>query len=80
MGTVPVSGRDRAVLRAVAAGRCELGAGCEPILLVDGIVCADFSVAQRLIVAGLLAAPDPALPRSPAALTAAGREVVAPAG
>ena len=52
-----ICGRDRAVLRAVAAGRCELRAGCEPELVVDGVRCADSGVAQRLIAAGLVVKP-----------------------
>jgi hypothetical protein len=52
-----ICGRDRAVLRAVAAGRCELRVGCEPVLVVDGVRCADSGVAQRLIAAGLVAKP-----------------------
>jgi hypothetical protein len=66
-----VSGRDRAVLRAVAAGRCQLRAGCEPLLVVDGVGCADSAVARRLIAAGLLAPPTAVAAR--ARLTAAGR-------
>ncbi len=77
VGTFTISGRDRAVLRAVAAGRCELGAGCQPVLLVDGLSCADSSEGQRLISAGLVAAPDPAVPRAPATLTPAGRKALA---
>jgi hypothetical protein len=68
-----LSGRDRAVLRAVAAGRCQLGAGCQPVLLVDGLVCADSSVGQRLVAGGLIWPPDPARPLGPARLTLAGR-------
>jgi len=71
-----VSGRDRALLRAVAAGRCQLGAGCEPVLLVDGIMCADFSAGHRLVAAGLILPPDRARPLGPAALTAAGERVL----
>jgi hypothetical protein len=52
-----VCGRDRALLRAVAAGRCRLRAGCEPLLLVDGVGCADSGAARRLIAAGLLLPP-----------------------
>lgn len=52
-----VCGRDRSVLRAVAAGRCELRAGCEPVLLIDGVACADSGVARRLMTAGLIAPP-----------------------
>ena len=66
-----VCGRDRAVLRAVAAGRCQLRAGCEPLLVVDGVGCADSGVARRLISAGLLVPPT--RPAARAELTAAGR-------
>lgn len=66
-----VCGRDRAVLRAVAAGRCQLRAGCEPQLVVDGLCCADSAAARRLIAAGLIAAPRAGL--EPARLTPAGR-------
>lgn len=72
METFALTGRDRAVLRAVAAGRCQLGAGCEPVLLVDGLGCADFSAAARLVGAGLIARPDPTLLLGPAQLTAEG--------
>jgi len=65
-----ICGRDRAVLRAVAAGRCELRAGCEPELVVDGMRCADSGVAARLIAAGLVVKP---IGSSVAELTAAGR-------
>ena len=52
-----ICGRDRAVLRAVAKGRCVLRAGCEPELVVDGVRCADSGVAARLIAAGLVVKP-----------------------
>jgi hypothetical protein len=77
--TLPVTGRDRAVLRAVAAGRCELSAGCEPVLLVDGLTCADSSTAHRLLDAGLIASPDRGRPQVRAALTVAGRAALDPA-
>jgi len=67
-----LNGRDRAVLRAITAGRCQLGAGCEPILLVDGLVCAEPGVGSRLVAAGLVAPPDRAHPLGPARLTRAG--------
>src|SRR4051794_2342127 len=71
-----VCGRDRAVLRAVAAGRGGLRAGCEPLLVVDGIACADSGVARRLIAAGLIAAPvDPA---DAVRLTPAGHAALGP--
>jgi hypothetical protein len=69
-----VSGRDRAVLRAVAAGRCQLRGGCEPLLVVDGVGCADSAVARRLIDAGLLAPPSSTVGR--ACITPAGRAVL----
>jgi hypothetical protein len=75
--TFTLSGRDRAVLRAVAMGRCQLGAGCEPVLLVDGLVCADFSTGGRLVAAGLVAPPDAGRPLGPAQLTAAGSAAIA---
>ena len=67
-----LSGRDRAVLRAVAAGRGQLGSGCEPVLLVDGLVCADFSTGARLVSAGLVEPPDRDRVLTPARLTEAG--------
>jgi hypothetical protein len=65
-----ICGRDRAVLRAIGAGRCELWAGCEPVLVVDGMRCADSGVAKRLLAAGLVVKP---VGSSVAELTAAGR-------
>jgi hypothetical protein len=73
--TAEVCGRDRAVLRAVAAGRCQLRAGCEPQLIVDGLSCADSAAARRLIAAGLLAPPTVTTER--ARLTDAGRAALA---
>jgi hypothetical protein len=65
-----ICGRDRAVLRAVAKGRCELWTGCEPVLVVDGVRCADSGVAARLIAAGLVVKP---IGSTVAQLTPAGR-------
>ncbi|SDO14296.1 hypothetical protein [Lentzea jiangxiensis] len=61
--------RDRAVLRAVAEGRCEINGSC---LLVDGLCCADQFAGLRLTTAGLISARP-----GPAALTTAGYEVLA---
>jgi hypothetical protein len=47
-GTATLSGRDRALLRAVAAGRCRLGSGWQPVLLIDGLACADSAAGHRL--------------------------------
>ncbi|MHA6624091.1 hypothetical protein ACU61A_01655 [Pseudonocardia sichuanensis] len=75
--TSTLTRRDQAVLRAVAEGRCELGAGWAPLLLVDGLVCTDSAAGRRLVAAGLVHAPDPARPLAPARLTAAGRAALA---
>jgi hypothetical protein len=71
-----LSGRDRAVLRAIAEGRCQLGAGCQPVLMVDGLVFADSAAGQRLVAAGLVHPPDSARPLGPAVLTPAGLEAL----
>lgn len=68
-----VCGRDRALLRAVAAGRCELGGGCEPVLLIDGLSCADSVAAHRLVAAGLIISAAPGRHLAPAELTPIGR-------
>jgi hypothetical protein len=36
-----LSNRDRAVLRAVAAGRCQMSCGGGPTLVIDGMCYAD---------------------------------------
>lgn len=54
--TGTISSRDRAVLRAVAAGRCELSAKLGGLLAVDGIGISDQFVGARLARAGLIAA------------------------
>jgi hypothetical protein len=65
-----LSSRDRAVLRAVAAGRCTISAvGCA--LAVDGMGCCDQFVGRRLTNAGLIAATP-----GPAHLTADGRALL----
>ena len=56
--------RDRAVLRAVADGRCEISGSS---LLVDGLCCADQFAGLRLRTAGLISTRP-----GPAALTTAG--------
>jgi hypothetical protein len=65
----PLSHRDRAVLRAVAAGRCVLAGLQGMALLVDGLCCADQFAGTRLAGAGLIAASATGL----AQLTPAGR-------
>lgn len=63
--------RDRAVLRAVAAGRCEISGSS---LLVDGLCCADQFAGLRLTSAGLISTRP-----GPAALTSAGYDMLAAA-
>jgi hypothetical protein len=75
--TIVLTGRDRAVLRAIAAGRCQLGVGYAPVLRIDGFGCADSSVGHRLLAAGLVYPADPARPLDVAALTEAGRAALA---
>jgi hypothetical protein len=55
-----LSHRDRAVLRAVAAGRCGVSTATGDALVVDGLCLCDQFVAPRLRAAGLIAAgPTP---------------------
>jgi hypothetical protein len=68
-----LSHRDRAVLRAVAAGRCQIAARAGAPLVIDGIGCCDQLVGPRLLKAGLIAAV--ARP-GPARLTDSGRAVL----
>ncbi|MFI9007166.1 hypothetical protein ACIGNX_08055 [Actinosynnema sp. NPDC053489] len=51
-----LSGRAKAMLRAVAAGRAQLTGGREPDLYVDGLPCCDQMVTHDLVRAGLLRA------------------------
>lgn len=71
-GPTPLTHRDRAVLRAVAAGRCVLAG---PTLLVDDLCCADQFLYARLAGAGLIGSG----PAGPAHLTPAGRDALAAA-
>ncbi|MGH8963716.1 MAG: hypothetical protein ACRDXB_00030 [Actinomycetes bacterium] len=64
-----LSHRDRAVLRAVAAGRCTVAAGA--VLAVDGMGCCDQFVGHRLTTAGLIATGP-----GPAHLTSDGRALL----
>jgi hypothetical protein len=53
--TSTLSGRDRAILRAVAAGGAQLQLGSEPDLFLDGRCCCD-QAAHHLFRAGLITA------------------------
>lgn len=70
--TQPLNGRQRAVLRAVAAGRATLALSCEPDLFVDGLCCSDQVCLHVLVHAGLIrpARPGRIGERVPAVLTA----------
>ncbi|MHA6630532.1 hypothetical protein ACU61A_34270 [Pseudonocardia sichuanensis] len=70
----PLTPRDRAVLRAVAAGRCEISAAAGGVLVVDGLCFADQFTGPRLTSAGLIAA---AAETGRALLTASGRALLA---
>ncbi|WP_300007324.1 hypothetical protein [Pseudonocardia sp.] len=75
--TDPVSQRDRSVLRAVHAGRCEVSGTGTVLLVVDGVGCCDQFLGWRLVRAGLIDSPGPA--PAPARLTASGRAALAAA-
>ncbi|MGQ0575091.1 MAG: hypothetical protein ACT4RN_12930 [Pseudonocardia sp.] len=80
MGT-SLSGRDRAILRAVGGGTAELVVGATD-LYVDGRHCGDQFAARRLAEIGLITAAGPAAAgeRVRARLTVAGRAELAAAG
>jgi hypothetical protein len=69
----PLSHRDRAVLRAVAAGRCEISEWFGGALVIDGLCFTDQFAGPRLTDAGLIAAGPQA---GPARLTASGRALL----
>lgn len=54
-----LNNRERAILRAVSAGRAELLAGCEPDLAIDGGWC-DHASVSRLVSGGWICAARPA--------------------
>lgn len=76
-----LTGRGRAILRAVAAGRAELSCSCEPDLRVDGLLCCDQPAARALVHSGYinLAAAKVFGSWERAELTAAGRALLSAA-
>ena len=76
--TNTLSGRDRAILRAVAAGGAEVALGTEPDLFFDGRCCCDQTAAHYLVRAGLIAAATLGLvgQRVAAVLTSDGRQAL----
>ena len=75
MSTVNLTGRDRALLRAVAAGRCDIAPAGVPDLRVDGRWFCDQPRAHALLAAGLIASPGACAHGAPTAvlLTRTGR-------
>jgi hypothetical protein len=69
----PMSQRDCAVLRAVAAGRCEISATCGGNLVIDGVWFTDQFACPRLTEAGLIISGPLG---GPARLTASGRALL----
>jgi hypothetical protein len=69
----PLTNRDQAVLRAVAAGRCEISPATGGVLAVDGLCFTDQFAGPRLTSAGLIAA---ARGTGRVLLTASGRELL----
>jgi hypothetical protein len=76
--TSTLSGRERAILRAVEAGGAELVLGAAPDLLLGGRYCCDQSAAHHLVGMGLIAATTLGVVgrRVDAALTPAGRQAL----
>lgn len=75
MGTTTstqLSNRDRAVLRAIAEGRCVVSGECGHPLTIDGFCCADQFAKARLTGAGLIAVAGTA-----PSLTATGQALLA---
>ena len=70
--------RERATLRAVAAGHAEISCSCEPDLFIDGLSCCDQSTVHRLARLGLIAPAHPGKcgTRVPAVLTEAGAQAL----
>lgn len=66
--------RDRTVLLAVYAGRCEVSGHADVVLIIDGVGCCDQFVGSRLVRCGLLAPPGEAAGR--ARLTASGLAMI----
>ncbi|MBB4689358.1 hypothetical protein [Amycolatopsis jiangsuensis] len=76
---IELNHRERATLRAVAAGHAEISCSCEPDLFVDGLSCSDQTTTRALVRRGLIEpAPDGHTcgERVPAVLTAAGTKAL----
>ena len=71
--TTELTYRDRAILRAVAAGRCQITGEACVALVIDGLSCCDQFVGPRLAQAGLIIAGSH---REPARLTETGQALL----
>lgn len=69
-----LSTRDRAVLKAVAAGRCAVSGSAGTSLFIDGMYYSDQFAGSRLAEAGLITAPGSV--RRTAQLTPSGRALL----
>ncbi|QIZ38042.1 hypothetical protein [Saccharopolyspora sp. ASAGF58] len=65
---VELNNRERATLRAVAAGRVQVTYSCEPDLYIDGMAFCDQQTAHWLVHQGLV---RPAVPGEPGDVVAA---------
>jgi hypothetical protein len=76
---LPLQGRHRAYLRAVAAGRAEMTCSCTPDLFIDGLACCDQYTAHQLTTTGLITPTSTGRPghRVAAALTTDGTAALA---
>ena len=77
LATGPLSRRERSVLLAIHAGRCEVSGRTAAELVVDGVGFSDQFIGPLLVRAGLVEPPGPG--PAPARLTATGRAVLAAA-
>jgi hypothetical protein len=79
LNAIPLYGRHRAYLRAVADGRAEMTCSSEPDLYIDGLACCDQHCARQLAEQNLITPACSGKPgqRVPAALTLVGTARVA---
>jgi hypothetical protein len=71
--TTELTHRDRAILRAVAAGRCRITGGACVALVIDGLSCCDQFAGPRLAQAGLIVSGSQS---EPARLTETGQALL----
>ncbi|MBB5157612.1 hypothetical protein [Saccharopolyspora phatthalungensis] len=71
-----LNNRERATLRAVAAGRVQITCSCEPDLYIDGVAFCDQQTARHLVHHGFMRPAEPGRPGDlvAAELTGSGTE------